>query len=1552
MSLMGARMGDHAWCVCSRLTISPPILSPLRPSPPVPRSGIANGGDLPPEFLGAIYDAIVATPISLREDDEKRKVVEAKGGPADERQRRALQAAERAEMVIAGQAAMTQARRTALAQQQASSAASAVRLSAGGEAPAAGDDGSGYYTIHDVSNLGDHVRHMLDISWAAFLAVFSVILETAGDDDARAINTCLVGFAQAIHVAGSLGCATERDAFVVSLCKFTCLDASATSGVGGLREMRPKNVACTRALLNIALNEGDRLGRAWGPVLVCMSQLARLLVLAAGGKEDSEYFSDAGRPLAGTGPAAPPPVRHGAATTAAAAAAARASGLERDAAVERHNASILRGAVDEADITRIYTRSTALSSTGVVDFVTQLAAVSLQELAAVVRAPHDFPTVGADAPAPSAGGAAPTPGGGGGSGAVVSHARPRIFSLQKVVEVADYNMNTRSRMVWARLWDNLTAYFTSVCCSPNTSIALYAIDSLKQLSAKFLEKPELRSFHFQTKFLQPFVTLMEAAAADSRATAAAGGPRAKGAAPATPVKGRPLASVAIDPSAPLAPSPEIRELILHVCGNLIRARVGNIRSGWRSFMGVYAAAAANSDQLLVSLAFSTVHDVLSNHLPELATNGAFVDGVKVMVAFGGNRHEIFALRAVDHCATLGAHLARGRVVPLSDEAVDDFDVQPPAAGTAAGASSGGAAPRSRASSSSLAALPAPSASSPDEPSSSSSSSEWYDLGGPENGDVHDDRRERSLRARMGGSRGGAGEDDSESQQLGGGGGGDDEADEALMHENATDAAMLAADPEVGGRIKRFSDSRLHLRLWWPLLTGLAGLVSGDARAAVRLRALNALFALLRRYGPGFSPALWRLVYGGVLLPIFDDVRHEAEAQADRNAYLAAQPAAGGSRGAAGAAAASSPVAGGAPNGAPSSGGSGGDLEGPDRPAHFSLTDFATRSVPAPRLEGGAGGAGGVRGLWPAARGKTGGEGAGAAVGVAESAQQHEWLRTTCLPALAALVRLQCRFFTRLGPLLPSLLGLIESCVDQEIEGLARIGVTCLRLLLAEAGPRFGTPTWDAVVGCMGRLFDACSPVPLLEARGYLLEGRARPAASPSSGSRQSSDAFSDHDDDEEEPEAEAPLAAAPVGGFAAGLAVLTPYGPGTVTGAPAPALPGAPAGTLIVPVRLAYGTAFMPAAGLTAAKPTVGVPPASPAKAAAARPASVRSPAPAAAAPSAPAAAPASTPGGLRFSSVRVVTQCVVQLELISAVGVLADAHLPSLTYGHVEALLGLLQRSADFARRFNGDRPLRRALWEAGFMRVAKQANKLPSLLRQEAAATQQLLILLMRLYTVEAQQGGLTGPQSPAAIAAALAGAEGSAAPLPASGTFRDMAVAHLASLARGMVARYTRLAVEVERARMLVTPPYMHGALAHAGGGDAARARAGSLGGAGGSHPTSALLDGSGAVDRDLFREAAAYGPLVLTLLRELLAFDDAQFLENLPWLWPILTGLVVAGNIEIRDLLASVFETRIASLIGIAPGAHPAAAVGGSGSLVGGGAPRGLTEAASALGQLQE
>lgn len=37
------------------------------------------------------------------------------------------------------------------------------------------------------------------------------------------------------------------------------------------------------------------------------------------------------------------------------------------------------------------------------------------------------------------------------------------------------------------------------------AIALYAVDSLRQLAVKFLEKDELSNYSFQVEFLKPFL---------------------------------------------------------------------------------------------------------------------------------------------------------------------------------------------------------------------------------------------------------------------------------------------------------------------------------------------------------------------------------------------------------------------------------------------------------------------------------------------------------------------------------------------------------------------------------------------------------------------------------------------------------------------------------------------------------------------------------------------------------------------------------------------------------------------------------------------------------------------------------------------------------------------------------------------------------------------------------------------------------------------------------------------------------------------------------------
>jgi brefeldin A-inhibited guanine nucleotide-exchange protein len=62
-----------------------------------------------------------------------------------------------------------------------------------------------------------------------------------------------------------------------------------------------------------------------------------------------------------------------------------------------------------------------------------------------------------------------------------------VFCLQKIVEITYYNMG-RIRLVWTRIWKILSDFFVDAGCHENLNVSMYAIDSLRQLAMKFLEK--------------------------------------------------------------------------------------------------------------------------------------------------------------------------------------------------------------------------------------------------------------------------------------------------------------------------------------------------------------------------------------------------------------------------------------------------------------------------------------------------------------------------------------------------------------------------------------------------------------------------------------------------------------------------------------------------------------------------------------------------------------------------------------------------------------------------------------------------------------------------------------------------------------------------------------------------------------------------------------------------------------------------------------------------------------------------------------------------------
>ncbi|KAJ7129720.1 hypothetical protein C8R44DRAFT_979029 [Mycena epipterygia] len=196
----------------------------------------------------------------------------------------------------------------------------------------------------------------------------------------------------------------------------------------------------------------------------------------------------------------------------------------------------------------VFSLSHFLSGTAIVDFVQALSDVSWEEIQSSGLSQH-----------------------------------PRLFSLQKLVEISYYNMN-RIRLEWSNLWDILGGHFNQVCCHNNPHVGFFALDSLRQLAMRFLEKEELPHFKFQKDFLKPFEHTMIH-----------------------------------------NPNPDIRDMVLQCLQQMIQARVQNMRSGWRTMFGVFQAASKVLTERIATSAFEIVTRLNKDHFNAIVRHGAFAD---------------------------------------------------------------------------------------------------------------------------------------------------------------------------------------------------------------------------------------------------------------------------------------------------------------------------------------------------------------------------------------------------------------------------------------------------------------------------------------------------------------------------------------------------------------------------------------------------------------------------------------------------------------------------------------------------------------------------------------------------------------------------------------------------------------------------------------------------------------------------------------------------------------------------------------------------------------
>jgi brefeldin A-inhibited guanine nucleotide-exchange protein len=337
-----------------------------------------------------------------------------------------------------------------------------------------------------------HVGPMFDVTWMPILTALS---SQAQDHNIEIVRLCIEGIKLAIRISCLFDLESSRQAFVSFLARFTNLY--------NLSEMKAKNMEALKTLIEIASTEGNLLRESWREILTCVSQLDRFQLISAG--IDERAVPDVLKPTSGT--------RSGKGLNASTSkkrptSSAGGMGFSADVAEESRSTDIVRG------VDRIFTNSANLSGEAIVDFVKALTQVSWQEIQS--------------------------------SGQSES---PRTYSLQKLVEISGYNM-TRVRFEWTNIWQVLGAHFNEVGCHTNTNVVYFALNSLRQLSMKFMEIEELPGFKFQKDFLKPFEHIINNASVVS-----------------------------------------VKDMVLRCLIQMIQARGENIRSGWKTMFGVFTVAA-------------------------------------------------------------------------------------------------------------------------------------------------------------------------------------------------------------------------------------------------------------------------------------------------------------------------------------------------------------------------------------------------------------------------------------------------------------------------------------------------------------------------------------------------------------------------------------------------------------------------------------------------------------------------------------------------------------------------------------------------------------------------------------------------------------------------------------------------------------------------------------------------------------------------------------------------------------------------------------------------
>lgn len=409
-----------------------------------------------------------------------------------------------------------------------------------------GEDLSVFYAASHVH----HVKSIFDTLWMSMLAGLTAPYKEYDEEDVT--NLCLEGIKLSIKIACMFDLQYAKECFIRALVQFQNLN--------NIEDIKAKNVAAIYIMLEVAVSEGNSLQKSWIEILTSISQLERLQLIAQGVDQDSIPDVSIAKLVNRNSLESLTSISTGFFLFARETTAAQNAALKfHNQHLSAEGAHLLGRTELGVAMDRVFTNSSELTGEAIKYFVQALSQVANEEIESSGQSSN-----------------------------------PRMFSLQKVVDVCYYNMN-RIRLEWSQLWAIMGETFNKVGCNPNVAVSFFALDSLRQLSVRFLDIDELSHFKFQKEFLKPFEYIF-----------------------------------VHDESF------EVKDMVLECINNMILAKADHIKSGWKTIFGVLTAAAKERKDSLITKAYKMAFNINKDYHEEVIAQDSFSDLVTCFTEFAKN----------------------------------------------------------------------------------------------------------------------------------------------------------------------------------------------------------------------------------------------------------------------------------------------------------------------------------------------------------------------------------------------------------------------------------------------------------------------------------------------------------------------------------------------------------------------------------------------------------------------------------------------------------------------------------------------------------------------------------------------------------------------------------------------------------------------------------------------------------------------------------------------------------------------------------------------------